>query len=259
MTEHQRRVPSPEVAHSPTPRVQITTRQLARSLDSTLYHRDRTEDDVRRGCAEAARWDVASVIVRPEHLHAAADTLRGTDVGLASALCWLEDASETTDPTALLHKAHVLAAAGATEVGLVANHSLLAAGGVDLFEESLSALVSATRPLGVRVRLIIDTTSLSRGAIHHVCGVAARACAWMVQGGSWTTRARLTDVQLMRASLPRDVRVKWTEPVRRLDTMLLSMALGVDRFNADVASLMASATRAELSGPLTIPRAGVDY
>jgi len=66
-------------------------------------------------------------------------------------------------------------------------------------------------------------------------------------------------VETIRAALPPEVLVKWTEPIKAVSTMLLCMSLGVDRFNCDVDQILSDAKRAEWLAPLTIPAKGLDY
>lgn len=252
--------PSLHSTRKVTARLEISSAQLAASLDSRLYDERLSERDIAVGCAKACHWGLASVIVRPEHLPAATSVLAGSKVGIATALGWNEDDSEPTHPMAMLDEAHALAAAGATELGVVASSRRLAADHGALFRETLDGLVTAMTPLGVRLRLIADTESLTYAQVRDACIGATDAYVWMVQGGSWRgRRAGLTEIQLMRSALPSDVLLKWTEPVRRVETMLLCIALGIDRFNADVDELMQSAIRSEWHGPLTIPQPGVDF
>lgn len=112
----------------------------------------------------------------------------------------------------------------------------------------------------VRVRVILDTEELTSQRITMTCAQVVEAGAWMVQGGSWRgPRTGFTQVALMRKALGPDVLLKWTQPVRSLETMLLCVAEGVGRFNGDVDLLMAAAQRGTELGPLSVPLAGTDY
>ena len=242
------------------PGMQISTSQLASTLDSRLYDEQLSERNVAIGCDRARHWGLASVIVRPEHVRCAAAELHGSTVGLTTVVGWNADDSEPTLLEETLDEASRLVAEGATELGLVATAGRLRLDGGAQFTQTLTGLVDAMTPSGVRVRLITDTESLTSSELRDACDLAAEAYVWMAQGGSWRgRRADLTEIQLMRTSLPMDVLLKWTEPVRRLETMLVCIALGIDRFNGDVEDLMQTATRAQWLGPLVIPQAGVDF
>ena len=63
----------------------------------------------------------------------------------------------------------------------------------------------------------------------------------------------------MRDALPVAVLLKWTQPVRSVETMLVAMALGVGRFNGDVPAPLTSTQCSSEFGPLMLPIYGVDF
>lgn len=243
-----------------TARLKISARQVAAALDARLYADDLSDAQLQRRCLEAHQWGLAAVIVRPEQVPAAAIALRGRPTGIATALGWDDGDERSLDAAALVSGARKLAASGATELGVVATASRLSVAQSDKFEDGLGILVETASALGVRVRVIVDTGELTSAHLQDVCRAATNAYVWMVQGGSWRgQRTSLSEIEQMRRDLPGDVLLKWTAPVRRVETLLLCIAFGVDRFNADVNPLMASAIRAEWHGPLEVPKPGVDF
>ena len=63
----------------------------------------------------------------------------------------------------------------------------------------------------------------------------------------------------MRNVLPEGVRLKWTFPLRSLDSMIICIAEGVDLFNGEPQSLLKDAAQRIATGPLVVPVKGVDY
>jgi hypothetical protein len=63
----------------------------------------------------------------------------------------------------------------------------------------------------------------------------------------------------MRAALPDEIRLKWTFPIRSLDSMTICIAEGVDRFNGDPESILNNAAQRTASGPLIVPDRETDY
>lgn len=248
---HERRVAAREV---------ITVAELAARLEKRLYAASITEAGVREGCVAAARQKVAAVITRPEHLEVAAAVLEGSGVGLATAVSWHGRDNERLDGDEVVAEAKDLARRGATELAYIVTAVRLEHDEGREVAQHVRAMVEAVGPLGVRVRTIVATEDLTDGEICRTCGDAAAAGAAMVQGGSWRAgRAGLSQIETIRAALPPEVLVKWTDPVKAVSTMLLCISLGVDRFNCDVDQLLADAARAEWLAPLTIPAKGLDY
>lgn len=245
---------------SPTGRRVLTSVELAGHLDHRLYGDELGDDDVRDGCALASRIGCAAVLVRPEHVRLAAEQVAGGSVGVATALGWYRPDTDRFTTADMLAEAATLMDAGASELAIVATKPrLLPAGGHELADQ-VAALVEALTPHAARVRVVLDTANLSVEEMRTTCRHSAQAGAWMVQGGSWRgQRTGLSQMSLLRAALEPSVLLKWTEPVKSVDSLLLCIGLGVDRFNADSEKLVADAARAERDGPLTVPVAGVDY
>ncbi len=115
------------------------------------------------------------------------------------------------------------------------------------------------QPRNVRVRVVLDTDGLTPHATATACELLGSTGAWLVQGGSWRgVRTGLSRIQPMRAALPDGVSLKWTFPIRSLDSMMICTAEGVDLFNGDAQSLLKDAAARIAIGPVAVPVKGVD-
>jgi deoxyribose-phosphate aldolase len=235
--------------------------QVAARLELRLYLSEPTPQAVRDGCALAIRQGLSSVIALPEAVPAVGLHLAGTSVGVVTIPGWRNGDVEPLATKELLAEAGRLAAEGATDVGMLADVGRLKVDDGRQFADDVTALVESLQACGVRVRVILDTDGLTAGATATACELLGATGAWLVQGGSWRGMARtgLSRIQLMRAALPDEVRLKWTFPVRSLDSMMICIAEGVDRFNGDPASVLAEAARRCESGPLIVPEREADY
>lgn len=260
---------------------------LAGMLEYRL-HRVADLDRVVAGCASAAQVGVAAVTCRPEHVAVAADQLRGSGVGVSSAVEFHDVPGLPLRADAVIGQAQQLAQAGATDVAIMADAGRAAgsfwsegatervgeaglvgsgrpagdaSSQLGVFAQVVADLVAALEPLGVRVRVHIDDSSMSHEQVSRTAVAAQRAGVWMVQVGTWRQDcAGFAAVQAARDVLDPSVLVKWTNPVRSLPTLLFALGQGVDRFNTeDVPRLLAEARRSAVAGPLTAPVAGLDY
>ncbi|WP_156400022.1 hypothetical protein [Phycicoccus sp. Soil748] len=249
----------PEYESSPL-RTVISAAELATRLDKRLYASGITDSAVHQGCVAAVRQGVAAVITRPEHLELASDVLRGSGVGLATAIRWHGRDDELLVVDDVVKEAESLVGSGATEVAYIITPARLEPEEGRQVANHVAKVVETVVPRGAKVRTIMASEDLTEDEIQRTCQQVAAAGAWMVQGGSWRPgRTGLNHVETIRAALPPEVLVKWTEPIRALSTMLLCMSLGVDRFNCDVDQILSDARRAEWLAPLTIPAKGLDY
>ncbi|MGZ4553618.1 MAG: hypothetical protein ACXVXQ_09040 [Mycobacteriaceae bacterium] len=126
--------------------------------------------------------------------------------------------------------------------------------------DQVTIVAEAVGRHAARVRLLLDTTSMTEAKISSCCARVAAAGAHLVQGGTFRgDRTGFSHIELMRAALPPAVLLKWTHPISTLETMLVCIALGVDRFNGDPAALLAAAQRSAATAPLTLPKQGLDF
>ncbi|MGN6753392.1 MAG: hypothetical protein ACTHJJ_12675 [Intrasporangium sp.] len=128
------------------------------------------------------------------------------------------------------------------------------------FVAAVQRLASLQEQGGYRLRVHLDPTGLSDSAITDACELFGACGVWMVQGGTWLgERVGFRHVTLMRGALASGPLLKWTNPVPSLHVMLLALAEGVDRFKADVATILQDASWQERLAPLTVPLKDVDY
>jgi deoxyribose-phosphate aldolase len=235
--------------------------EVAARLEHRLYLSEPTRQAVHDGCALAIRHGLSAVIARPEVVLTVGLHLAGTSVGVVTIPGWHNGDVEPLATKALLAEARRLAADGATDVGVLANVERLKADDGRRFADDVTALVEAMHACGARVRVVLDTDGLTPDATVAACELLGATGAWLVQGGSWrgTARTGLSRLQLMRAAMPDEVRLKWTFPVRSLDSMVICIAEGVDRFNGDPESILENAARRIASGPLVVPDRETDY
>jgi signal peptidase I/deoxyribose-phosphate aldolase len=233
---------------------------VAARLEHRLYTSESSRQGVEDGCELAIRRGLSSVIVPPEVVSLVGLHLAGTSVGLVTLVGWRNGEVEPLAARALRAEAWRLVAEGATDVGVLANVERLEADRGRLFANEVTAMVQVVQACGARVRVVLDTDGQTPAATAAACELLGATGAWLVQGGSWRGgRTSLSRIQLMRAALPDEVRLKWTLPLRGLDSMMIGMAEGVDLFNGDTESLLDDAAQRVAARPLLVPLRGVDY
>ncbi|MFC8501489.1 hypothetical protein ACFUC1_03965 [Pedococcus sp. NPDC057267] len=231
----------------------VTPAEVLALLELRLYgaHGDRppTTSAVELGCAVAVEWGVGAVLTRPEHVRAAAATLAHRGPGVVTAL-GLDD----TDPRPLQVEARDLIREGADDLAVMAPAERIEGDLAGLLEQ-VEEVAHFASGVGARVRVVVDTRGLARCVLLDACEKLGHTGVWLVQGGLWrSTLPSFSEVKAMRQVIPRDVLLKWTAPMMRVDTLLSCVAAGVDRFSVDdVPGFMAhTIARAEL-GPLVFP------
>ncbi|HEV7196919.1 MAG TPA: hypothetical protein VGN19_13360 [Pedococcus sp.] len=232
---------------------------MAARLEHRLHQPQVGPTELSRGCTFAAESGLAAVLCRPEHVPAAAERLAGSEVDVVTVLGFHDPRSPRRSPQELAREADELTAQGATELALVATPGSMPADGTAFLVDQIGAVTQAA-PHGTRVRTLLDTTAMTDDEISASCRAMVDAGVQLIQGGSFRgDRTAFSQVEIMRSAMPRNVLLKWTQPVRSVQAMLVSLAVGVDRFNGDPAALLQDASRQTRVGPLRIPVSGIDF
>lgn len=239
----------------------LTVAGLAARLEHRLHLPNVDEDETRTGCAYAIEVGMPTVLCRPEHIRFAAEATAGTEVKVATALGFHEAGTPVTrSPQSYAKEATAYVQAGADQVGLLAGVDDASAQGLDEFISRVVAVRDAVTPSGAKVRVLIRTTAMPVADLRVACRELARAGVWLVQGGTFLgDRVGIGEIVEMREALGPDVLLKWTNPLRSVEAILVCIAEGVDRFSGDTPALLHAAKVASRYSPLIVPMKGVDY
>ncbi|MGI5128783.1 deoxyribose-phosphate aldolase [Pseudonocardia sp. CA-107938] len=209
-------------------------------IDHSLLRPELTPEDIRVGCALAARHDVASVCVRPGDVVHAAALLADTGVLVGTVAGFPHGSSTTRTKVA---ETETAVAQGAAEIDMVVNIGALRAGDVDAVELDIRAVVEAAQ---VPVKVILENAYLTDEQKIAGCRAAEVAGAAFVKTstGYAPSGATLADVRLMRAAVSPHVAIKAAGGVRTLDVLLELVAAGATRFGATATeTILADAAR----------------
>jgi len=226
------------------------TAAVAAMIDHSLLRPELTREEVRAGCALAARYRTASVCVRPSDVGLAAAALAGTGV-LVGTVVGFPHGSHTT--ATKVAETRELVAAGAAEIDVVVHVGRLLDGDADHVRDDIAAVVAAAE--GRTVKVILENALLDRTAKVLGCRLTEGAGAHYVKtstgfaGGGATAE----DIALMRASTAPHIGVKAAGGVRTLDRLLELAALGATRFGATATAAILDDLHARRSGDVPVP------
>jgi deoxyribose-phosphate aldolase len=208
----------------------VTYRQVAKAIDHSLLRPELTLSDVEKGCDLAARYQVASVCVRPADVVLAARLLQGSEVAVGTVVGFPHGSHKTTTK---VFEAREALADGATELDMVINIGWLRSGEDRMVEDEIKAVVEAAAGKAL-VKVILENAYLNDEQKVRGSKMTETAGADFVKTstGFASTGATIEDLQLMRASVSDAVQVKAAGGVRSLDTLLEVMSVGVTRAGA---------------------------
>jgi deoxyribose-phosphate aldolase len=209
----------------------LTERDIAKTIDHSLLRPELDDAFIEDGCRLAARYDVASVCVRPVDVRRAAELLRGSDVAVGTTVGF-PHGNHRTEVKVL--EARQALADGATELDMVLRIGALKSGRDDDVLDDIRAVVDVGHAAGAIVKVIFENAYLTDDEKIRACRITAAAGGDFVKTstGFAATGATHDDLRLMRANTPAHIQVKAAGGVRTLDALLEVMALGVTRIGA---------------------------
>jgi deoxyribose-phosphate aldolase len=209
----------------------LSYRDVARTIDHSLLKPELDDQFVEDGCRLAARYEVASVCVRPVDVARAKAILQGSEVAVGTVIGFPHGSSTTATKVAESRRA---IEDGATELDMVINIGALKSGRDEDVRDDIAAVVGVAHEAGAIVKVIFENAYLDSDEIVRACRAAEAAGADFVKTstGFAATGATHEDLRLMRETVSPNIQVKAAHGVRTLDALLEVMELGVTRIGA---------------------------
>jgi deoxyribose-phosphate aldolase len=219
--------------------MKYTYQELAGMIDHSLLHPTLTDPELEAGCRLAAKYQVASVCIKPYYTRRAAELLQGTSVAVGTVIGFPHGGSTTEVKR---YETEVACKDGATEIDMVINIGKALSGDWDYVEQDIRAVVAEAHRHGAIVKVIFENDFLPDDPIKiQLCRICERVDANYVKtstgygfvkgaDGKYTYQgATEHDLKLMRAHTSPRVQVKAAGGVRDLDALIHCRDLGVAR------------------------------
>ncbi len=206
----------------------LTPHDIAKMLDHSTLQPYLTEDDIRKGCELALKYDTASVCARPCDVPILAEMLKGSDVKVCTVIGFPHGAHETKIKVA---EAELALDEGCDELDMVINIGQMLRGNEDYVRNEIKQICDLAHSRNAIVKVILETCYLSDEQKKRACEISEEAGADFVKTstGYGSKGCTIEDLKLMRASVSEHVRVKGSGGIRDLDTVLAARAVGANR------------------------------
>ncbi|TME13152.1 MAG: deoxyribose-phosphate aldolase [Chloroflexi bacterium] len=226
---------------------ELTERDISKTIDHSLLRPELDDAFVEDGCRLAARYDVASVCVRPVDVVRARRLLDGTEVAVGTTVGF-PHGNHLTEIKVL--EARRALDDGATELDMVLDIGALKSGRDDDVLADIRAVVDVGHAAGAIVKVIFENAYLTDAEKVRACRLTTAAGGDFVKTstGFASSGATHDDLRLMRANTPPHVQIKAAGGVRTLDALLEVMALGVTRIGATATETIIEDFRARKAG-----------
>ncbi len=221
---------------------------IAKMIDHSLLHPTMTDRELEEGCLLAAKYEVASVCIKPYFVRRAAELLERSGVAVGTVIGFPHGGSATEVKRL---ETEIACLEGASEIDMVVNIGKALSGDWAYVEQDVRAVVEEAHKHGAIVKVIFENDYITEDAAKiHLCQICETANAdfvktstgyGFVKGADGTYSylgATERDLKLMRASCSPKVQVKAAGGVRDLDALIHCRELGVARVGATATAVM---------------------
>ena len=200
--------------------------KLNKYIDHTNLKPAATADDIRALCADARKWDFASVCVNPAYIPLAKECLAGSDVKVCTVIGFPLGQNTTNVKVAETRQAF---ADGCDEFDMVINVGKLKDGETAYVQEEIAAVVHAA--YGKTVKVIIETGLLTDEEKALATRLACAGGAHFVKTctGVSVGAATVADIRLMKANITEGVKLKASAGIRCYEDAAALIEAGADR------------------------------
>jgi deoxyribose-phosphate aldolase len=209
----------------------LSYEDVAKTIDHSLLRPELDDGFITEGCRLAAKYQVASVCVRPADVPRAVQLLADSGVAVGTVIGFPHG---STTREVKVFEAQQALRSGATELDMVINIGALRSGRDAYVKEEIAVIVNIAHAAGAIVKVIMENAYLNDDQKVRGCRLAEAAGADFVKTstGFAPTGATHEDLILMRKTVSPRVGVKAAGGVRSLDGLLAVMELGVTRIGA---------------------------
>ena len=235
----------------------LTEHDIAKTIDHSLLRPELDDAFVEAGCRLAAKYDVASVCVRPADVRRAKAFLEGTDVAVGTTIGFPHGNHATE---VKVFEAKRALADGATELDMVLQIGALKSGRDADVEADIRAVTEVAHQAGAIVKVIFENAYLTDDEKIRACHLTESAGADFVKTSTGFAPSGAThdDLRLMRANTSSHMRVKAAGGVRTLDALIAVMNLGVTRVGATATETIIEDFRARKAGRTPVGAVAAD-
>jgi deoxyribose-phosphate aldolase len=202
--------------------------ELAAKIEHTLLRPDAKLSEIKKLCEEAKEYAFAAVCVPPYFVKAAVDLLAKTKVRVATVVGFPLGYTYTL---VKVDEAKKAIEEGADEVDMVMNIAGLKEKNYKYVQDDIQSVATIAHLHDKMVKVIIEVSLLSNEEIKKACEIAKAAGVDFVKTstGFTGTGATVESVKLIRASLPKKIKVKAAGGIRDREAALELVNAGADR------------------------------
>lgn len=197
-------------------------------IEHTILKPDTTESDINRLCDEAIKHSFFGICVPPYFVKHAGIKLKDAPVKIVTVAGF--PLGYNTTP-AKVEEARKAIDEGAHEVDMVMNIAALKNNDLNFVENDIQSVTTLVQLKGCKLKVIIETALLSHEEKIKACEICAKAGVDFVKTstGFASGGATVEDVELMRAHLPANIKIKASGGIKTKEQAKALVKAGADR------------------------------
>jgi len=216
--------------------------ELSKLIDHSILQPTFTDEDLKRECAIAVKYNTATVCVKPYHTAMAAQLVKGTNVGICAVIGF---PAGNNPIESKVFETEYVCRNGATEVDMVVNIGKVLQEDWDYIEVELKAVHSGCQKYKSILKVIFETDFVTKTEhkikLCELCSklnieyVKTSTGYGFVKGndGKYSyIGATLEDIALFKKHCNPSVKIKAAGGIRTLDEFLKFKDAGVERIGA---------------------------
>lgn len=195
-------------------------------IDHTLLKPDSTQKDIMKLCNEAEKYKFASVCVQPHYVSLAHQCLKHTEVKVCTVIGFPLGQNTTA---AKVFEAKYAISNGADEIDMVINVSWLKD---KAYEKLKDEIFSLKKAIGKQIlKVIVEISLLNNKEIAKISHIVSDSGADFIKTstGFGAHGATFEAVEIMKANISRNVKIKASGGIRDTETAQRYIELGATR------------------------------
>lgn len=221
---------------------EMTVKELARYIDQSVLKPEFTQEDIRKYSQEGIDFGCATICINPASLEMVSKMVEGTDTGIC-VVCDFPFGLSTTK-SKVLQAEEYCSKYKIEDLDIVANYGQLRSGNYDFVTEDIKAVVDVCHKYGTKVKVIIETDSLTIEQVKEGTKCAVKAGADFIKSstgfytGSENIGASIEVVQAMIEAGEGKIKVKGSGGIRTREHFLKLIDMGIDRMGIGYRSII---------------------
>lgn len=201
---------------------------ISNLVDHAVLRPIQTDEDLKRECEVAKKYEVATVCVKPYHVKLAKELLKGSVVEVCTVIGF-PHGSNTTETKVFETREAI--ENGATEIDMVVNIAKVLQGDYEYVKKDIMDVTDMGHSKNAIVKVIFENCYLNKDQKTMLCEICSELEVDYVKTstGFGTSGAMLEDIEIMKNNISNGVKIKASGGIKTLEQAISFAKAGCQR------------------------------